>query len=112
MQTVQRPERRCTDLKDRLTTRVQLTTDGLKRYLEPIETVFGEDVDYAMLQKIYGTDPHDEHKRYSPAKVMSMSLEVIKGNPDPKHISTSFVERQNLTMRMSRGDGLSLFGAV
>lgn len=88
------------DLADRIVNRVQLTTDGFKVYLEAVESAFYEGIDYAMLQKIYGSDPNAE-KRYSPAKIVSMSLEVIKGTPNPKHISTSFVERQNLTMRMS-----------
>ncbi len=88
------------DLSERLSRRVQITTDGLKVYLEAIESAFGMDVDYAMLQKVYGADP-DGEKRYSPAKILSSTTEVIKGEPNPKYISTSYIERQNLTMRMS-----------
>ena len=89
-----------TDLAERVTSRIQLTTDGLKVYLEAIESAFGMDIDYAVLQKVYGVDPEAE-RRYSPAKILSSNLEVIKGVPSPRYISTSFVERQNLTMRMS-----------
>lgn len=88
------------DLAERITNRVQLTTDGLKVYMEAVESAFMGDVDYAMLSKVYGSDPAAE-KRYSPAKILSSTTEVITGRPNPKHISTSFVERQNLTMRMS-----------
>lgn len=88
------------DLASRLKHRVQLTTDGLKAYLEAVEGVFGADIDYSMLIKLYGSDPEGE-KRYSPAKIISTEEKRIVGNPDPKHISTSCVERQNLTMRMS-----------
>jgi hypothetical protein len=87
------------DLRSRLTRRVQITSDGHKPYLIAMDTVFGEDADYAMLQKIYGADPVAE-KRYSPARCLGAVKRVVRGNPDPKHISTSFAERQNLTMRM------------
>ena len=87
------------DLASRLKHRVQLTTDGLKAYLEAVEGAFGADIDYAMLIKIYGLDSEGE-KRYSPAKIIETKNSVVTGMPDPKHISTSFVERQNLTMRM------------
>jgi len=87
------------DLRERLTNRVQLTTDGHKVYLNAVENEFGRDIDYAMLVKVYGESIEGE-KRYSPAKYVSSTKEVINGNPDPKHISTSYVERQNLTMRM------------
>jgi IS1 family transposase len=87
------------DLKERLANRVQLTSDGHRPYLTAVDTVFGDDVDYAMLQKIYGAEPHGE-KRYSPAKCIGAQKRQITGEPDAKHISTSYVERQNLTMRM------------
>lgn len=88
------------DLASRLASRVQITTDGHRPYLEAIEGAFGADVDFAVLQKIYGPAPETE-KRYSPAECIGIQERVIEGNPDPAHISTSFVERQNLTMRMS-----------
>jgi IS1 family transposase len=88
-----------TDVASRLRNRVQLTTDGHKPYLAAVEDAFGADIDYAVLQKIYGSDPEGE-VRYSPAKCLGCQVETIQGDPDPKHISTSYVERQNLTMRM------------
>jgi IS1 family transposase len=87
------------DIARRLAQRVQLTTDGHKAYLDAVERTFGQDIDYAMLQKLYGADPEQE-KRYSPAKCVGTDVETIQGKPDPKHISTSYIERQNLTMRM------------
>lgn len=88
------------DLKDRLANRIQLTTDGHKVYATAIENAFGIDIDYAILNKLYGQDPEPE-KRYSPAKCIGAEKQIIQGNPDKDLISTSFVERQNLTMRMS-----------
>jgi IS1 family transposase len=88
------------DLRSRLANRVQLTTDGHKAYLEAVEGAFGGDIDYAMLVKIYGATSDSAKGRYSPAECIGARKERIEGNPDPKHISTSYVERQNLTMRM------------
>ncbi len=88
------------DLRDRLAGRVQLTTDGHKMYLEAVERVFGSNIDYAMLVKLYGQEPETE-KRYSPAKCLGAEKHMVQGNPDASKISTSYVERQNLTMRMS-----------
>jgi len=87
------------DVARRLTQRVQLSTDGLKVYLAAVERAFGDNIDYAQVQKIYGSDPEQE-KRYSPAKCLGTEIETVNGKPDPKHIGTSYVERQNLTMRM------------
>jgi IS1 family transposase len=90
------------DLASRFSHRVQLTTDGHKAYLEAVEGAFGADIDYAMLVKIYGESAEQKvEKRYSPAKYTGSKVEVVTGNPDRKHISTSYAERQNLTMRMS-----------
>jgi IS1 family transposase len=87
------------DCASRIQGRVQVTTDGHKAYLEAVEQSFGADVDYAQLQKIYGASEETE-KRYSPAKCIGCDMKVVMGNPDPAHVSTSYVERQNLTMRM------------
>jgi len=87
------------DLASRLANRVQLTTDGHKAYLEAVEGAFGANVDYAMLVKLYG-ETAGGAGRYSPAECVGAKPQRVEGRPDPKHISTSYVERQNLTMRM------------
>jgi IS1 family transposase/lambda repressor-like predicted transcriptional regulator len=87
------------DLARRLASRVQLTTDGHKMYLSAVEDAFGGEIDYAMLNKIYAST-QEEH-RYSPAECIGTEKRCISGNPEFKHVSTSYVERQNLTMRMS-----------
>jgi IS1 family transposase len=87
------------DLASRLANRVQLTTDGHRVYLNAVEDAFGSEIDYAMLVKIYGADTASD-SRYSPPDCIDCKPIAITGRPDPKHISTSFVERQNLTMRM------------
>jgi IS1 family transposase len=87
------------DLESRLANRIQLTSDGHRPYLTAVDSVFGGDVDYAMLVKIYGADPQAE-TRYSPAKCIGAEKHPKIGNPDRKHISTSYAERSNLTMRM------------
>jgi IS1 family transposase len=87
------------DVAGRLANRVQLTTDAHKVYLDAVEEAFGGDIDYAKLVKIYGPGPASEG-RYSPAECTGIKKERMMGAPDPKHISTSYVERQNLTMRM------------
>ena len=88
------------DLSGRLANRVQLSSDALRAYVDAIEKAFGADVDYGQLVKIYEAEPVGPG-RYSPPQVVNAHRAVIAGSPDPAHISTSFVERQNLTMRMS-----------
>jgi len=87
------------DLARRLTSRVQLTTDGHSMYLSAVEDAFAGEIDYAMLQKTYASS-QEEH-RYSPAVCTGCQRRAITGNPDEKHVSTSYVERANLTIRMS-----------
>ena len=89
------------DVASRLANRVQLTTDGHRPYLQAVENAFDGEIDYAMLQKLYG-QPEGKHneKRYSPAQCIGTECNIVHGRPEEKHISTSYVERQNLTMRM------------
>ncbi len=88
------------DLASRLSNRVQLTSDGHSAYLNAVEGAFGADVDYAQLVKVYGATPESAKGRYSPAECVGAHKSPVTGSPDPKHISTSFAERSNLTMRM------------
>ncbi|HEV2177241.1 MAG TPA: IS1 family transposase [Terriglobia bacterium] len=88
------------DVASRLANRVQLTTDGYRVYLDAVESAFGCDVDYATLTKLYGAAPESE-RRYSPSICLGAQAATISGNPSRRHISTSYVERANLTMRMS-----------
>lgn len=89
------------DLAARLDNRVQLTTDGHKAYLEAVDGAFGNDIDYAQLVKLYGKQPQGNTTRYSPAECTGIKKKVRTGNPDNQKVSTSYVERHNLTMRMS-----------
>ena len=88
------------DVAKRLANRVQLTSDGPRAYLEAVEGAFGGDVDYAQLIKMYGNAPDAFKGRYSPAECTGIKKVRVEGSPDKKHVSTSYVERQNLTMRM------------
>ena len=95
-------EKFISDLKGRLAVRPQITTDGLKLYLKPIENAFGAEVDYAMLVKLYGEPAgNQQERRYSSGQCTGAIKGTVSGNPNEAHVSTSFVERQNLTMRMS-----------
>ncbi len=87
------------DLASRLANRVQLTTDGHNAYLDAVDAAFGGQVDYSMLVKLYGSAPEAD-KRYSPAECIGTKRRKVMGNPDPAHVSTSYVERSNLTVRM------------
>jgi IS1 family transposase len=100
------------DVAKRLVNRVQLTSDGLKAYLEAVEGAFGADIDYAMLVKLYGASSNSAEGRYSPAECAGAIKTPIEGQPDDKHISTSFIERQNLTMRMHMRPFTRLTNAV
>ncbi len=88
------------DLASRVATRIQITTDGLKAYAVAVEGAFGMEVDYAMLIKLYGAPSDRPDTRYSPAQCIGIRTGVLSGSPDPQHISTSFVERMNLNVRM------------
>jgi len=89
------------DLRQRIVNRVQLTTDGHRAYLEAVEEAFGTEVDYAQLVKLYGTAPDAARGRYSPAECIGSRKQEITGQPEPARVSTSYVERANLTMRMA-----------
>jgi hypothetical protein len=88
------------DCAGRISNRPQITTDAPRHYVNAIEDAFGAHVAYAMLHKLYGAAAPDE-SRYSPATCVGCDMKVVSGDPDPKPVSTSYVERQNLTMRMS-----------
>ncbi len=89
------------DVASRLANRVQLTTDGHAAYLNTVPEAFRFDVDYAQLVKAYGPDPREDQRRYSPAQCLGAAKLAVHGNPDEAHISTSYVERSNLTLRMA-----------
>lgn len=89
------------DLASRLCNRIQLTTDGHRAYLEAVENAFGGDIDYSQLVKLYGNENEGREVKYSPAQCVGIRKNIVYGNPITCSISTSYVERQNLTMRMS-----------
>jgi IS1 family transposase len=88
------------DVASRIVNRIQLTTDGHRVYAEAVENAFGSEIDYAMLVKLYGASNDNPESRYSPATCIGCRTATLSGNPDPQYISTSYVERQNLSMRM------------
>jgi hypothetical protein len=88
------------DVASRISNRIQLTTDGHRVYADAVDDAFGSEIDYAMLVKLYGSSGDSPESRYSPATCIGCRTGVLSGNPDPKHISASFVERSNLSMRM------------
>ncbi len=88
------------DLASRLANRIQLTTDGFPLYADAVERAFGGNVDYATITKVYG-QPEEAQRRYSPAEVIGTEIAIVNGAPDKSHVSTSYVERQNLTIRRS-----------
>jgi hypothetical protein len=88
------------DCRERIVGAPQITTDAHKPYMKAVEAAFGGDADYAMLHKVHGASGEPE-TRYSPATCIGCDMKVVSGDPDPRHVSTSFVERQNLTMPMS-----------
>lgn len=88
------------DVASRIANRIQLTTEGHRVYADPVANAFGSEIDYAMLVKLYGVSSENPESRYSPATCIGCRTGVLAGKPDPKYISTSFVERSNLSMRM------------
>ena len=90
----------CEDVASRLNGRVQISTDALKSYADAIERGFGAEADYGQILKVYGDQNLNDARRYSPAKLVKVERSIVSGQPDPALISTSYVERQNLTMRM------------
>ena len=88
------------DCSSRVVNRLQLTTDALRLYPDAVEDAFGSDIDYAQLHKIYGAPSEEEQRRYSPSRVIGTDMKTVSGDPDPAYVSTSYIERQNLSIRM------------